>query len=251
MRTNLQELRSKDESRKDGMGGVDVIASKITSEIDSILVASTSGLLVQTKRKVNACSVMEMWFFPKTQNLAGGQTFTINFYKYLDGVPVIGESITVTTPAVTAAECGKVDVETVDAEIESYDSYDVTGTVTVVDGGTVEVQMAKKTKGGSGEVNIEGVTLVDGNLPVLEGAYEISSVPAAAAVTAASSAVTLTKAEILNDGVHTIFYRDNGGAADVDDTPLYPGERIGPLTGTIRVICAAAETSTLRITEFV
>ena len=84
-----------------------------------------------------------------------------------------------------------------------------------------------------------------------EGALEISSIPAAAAVTAASSAVTLTKAEILNDGVHTIFYRDNGGAADVDDTPLYPGERIGLLTGTIRVICAAAETSTLRITEFV
>ena len=117
--------------------------------------------------------------------------------------------------------------------------------------GGLEVVQATAADLNMTEVNSGDIKTAVEAIAADANAYEISSVPAAAAVTAASSAVTLTKAEILNDGVHTIFYRDNGGAADVNDTPLYPGERIGPLTGTIRVICAAAETSTLRITEFV
>jgi len=227
------------------------VANKVVMEKDIITVTAVTGVIVEKMERVQACSIFELWLSAAVQNIAGGDTLTIKFYKLFGTSRVLAETVTADTPAVTAGETRKVDVDTTDADINSYDFYSVTGTVTLVATGTCELVMGKKTQAGSGEVALEGITPVDGNVPVLEGALEISSVPAAAAVTAASSAVTLTKAEILNDGVYTIFYRDNGGAADVDDTPLYPGERIGLLTGTIRVICAAGETSTLRITEFV
>ena len=81
-------------------------------------------------------------------------------------------------------------------------------------------------------------------------ASEISSIPAPAAVTDSETNVTLVRAEILNDGVNTIFYKNVTGV-DTDDYPLYPGERMSPLKGTIYIICAAGLTSTLRIAEFV
>jgi len=225
--------------------------TKRVAENDAVMSESLTGVIVETLRDVSFCSDFEVWLSAAVQNIAGGDTLTIKFYKKFGNDKILAETVTVETPAVTALESQKVDVVTTDAEIDSYDFYTISGTVTLVATGTCNLNVSKRSQGGGSDVNIDGITPVDGNLPVLEGAYEISSVPAAAAVTAASSAVTLTKAEILNDGVHTIFYRDNGGDADVDDTPLYPGERIGPLTGIIRVICAAAETSTLRITEFV
>jgi len=230
--------------------------------IDVVSKASPTESLATThatRYPLNGLNKLNLYVACTGANIVATDTLTFKFYirQVINDVDTHLEidqiaNYEVTTTGVTAGDIERYEVDDTDDIIKNATHYSVVTAAGIAMPATCYgVLIVGKYNNAGTDVNIEGITLVDGNLPVLEGAYEISSVPAAAAVTAASSAVTLTKAEILNDGVHTIFYRDNGGAADVNDTPLYPGERIGPLTGTIRVICAAAETSTLRITEFV
>ena len=123
------------------------VSSKKTSEMDEIVSKSTTGAITAEFKSVNACPYMEMWFTAYAENLAGGDTLSVKFYKVFGSDRVLGETVSVTVPAVTKNTAVKADVETVSASLESYDYYTVEGTITVVAGGSVTVLVGKKSQG--------------------------------------------------------------------------------------------------------
>ncbi len=142
---SISELRRTDKDSQQGWTENRNI--KKVSEMDEILATSSTGVIVETQRPILACSELELWFFAASQNIAGGDTITVKFYKRYNETPVLAETVTVDSPAVTAGQAQKVDVLTTDAEIESYDDYAVSGTTTLTGDGTVAILMGKKTQG--------------------------------------------------------------------------------------------------------
>lgn len=136
---------------KHGQQFTNNVNSKKVLEEDTVTVTAVTGVISATGNKfsVSRCSFMEMWFFATTsaKNLAGGDTLSVKFYKKYNDVAYLGETVSVTTPAVTALQAVKVDVEPVSADLESYDFYTVEGTVTIPSGGTAAVLVGKKTQG--------------------------------------------------------------------------------------------------------
>ena len=131
--------------KKYGQDFVRGVNNKITVE-DDHLEMSAAGVITEKKYPVRRCSAFEFWLGAKEENLAGGQTITFKFYRTLDGADYLGETITVTSPAVTANQAQKVDVEP-SAPIESYDKYAVSGTVTIASGGVATAVVGKKSQG--------------------------------------------------------------------------------------------------------
>lgn len=133
------------------MNYVDAVASKKVLEQDTITVTAVSGDISASANKfpVMRCSFMEMWFFATTaaKNLAGGDTLSVKFYKRLNGTDYLVETVSVTSPAVTALTAVMVEVEPVEAGLESYDFYTVEGTLTIPSGGTAGILVGKKTQG--------------------------------------------------------------------------------------------------------
>jgi len=127
---------------------VDGVASKKVMEND-VQEVSSAGVITLAKKDVSRCSTMEFWFYATTalKNLAGGDTLTVKFYKRADGVDYLAETLSVTTPAVTALTAVKVDVEPVNAPLESYEFYTVEGTIAVPSGGTAKLLVGKKSQG--------------------------------------------------------------------------------------------------------
>jgi len=127
------------------------VNSKKVVEEDVVTVTPVTGVMSASANKfpVSRCSFMEIWFFATTsaKNLAGGDTLSVKFYKRLNGVDYLGETVSVTSPAVTALASAKVDVVPASADLESYDFYTVEGTVTIPSGGTAAVIVGKKTQG--------------------------------------------------------------------------------------------------------
>lgn len=127
---------------------VDGVASKKVMEND-VQEVSSAGVITLAKKDVSRCSTMEFWFYATTalKNLAGGDTLTVKFYKRVDGLDYLAETLSVTTPAVTALTAVKVDVEPVNAPLESYEFYTVEGTIAVPSGGTAKLLVGKKSQG--------------------------------------------------------------------------------------------------------
>jgi len=127
---------------------VDGVASKKVMEND-VQEVSSAGVITLAKKDVSRCSTMEFWFYATTalKNLAGGDTLTVKFYKRADGVDYLAETLSVTTPSVTALTAVKVDVEPVNAPLESYEFYTVEGTIAVPSGGTAKLLVGKKSQG--------------------------------------------------------------------------------------------------------
>lgn len=127
------------------------VNSKKVVEEDVITVTPVTGVMSASANKfpVSRCSFMEMWFFATTsaKNLAGGDTLSVKFYKRSNNVDYLGETVSVTSPAVTALTTVMVEVEPVEAGLESYDFYTVEGTLTIPSGGTAEILVGKKTQG--------------------------------------------------------------------------------------------------------
>jgi len=127
---------------------VDGVASKKVMEND-VQEVSSAGVITLAKKDVSRCSTMEFWFYATTalKNLAGGDTLTVKFYKRADGVDYLAETLSVKTPAVTALTAVKVDVEPVNAPLESYEFYTVEGTIKLPSGGTAKLLVGKKSQG--------------------------------------------------------------------------------------------------------
>lgn len=127
---------------------IEGVASKKVTENDEQTVSS-AGVITLAKKDVSRCSFMEFWFIASTatKNLAGGDTLTVKFYKRADGLDYLAETLSVTTPAVTALTAVKVDVEPVNAPLESYEFYTVEGTITLPSGGTAKLLVGKKSQG--------------------------------------------------------------------------------------------------------
>lgn len=127
------------------------VNSKKVVEEDVITVTPVTGVMSASANKfpVSRCSFMEMWFFATTsaKNLAGGDTLSVKFYKRFNNVDYLGETVSVTSPAVTALTAVMVEVEPVEAGLESYDFYTVEGTLTIPSGGTAGILVGKKTQG--------------------------------------------------------------------------------------------------------
>ena len=144
-----QKLEVNLELAERGQGYSDLcVNSKKVTENDDQNVSSV-GVITAVKRPINRCSFMEFWFIASTtaKNLAGGDTLTVKFYKRADGLDYLAETLSVTTPAVTALTAVKVDVEPVNAPLESYEFYTVEGTITLPSGGTAKLLVGKKSQG--------------------------------------------------------------------------------------------------------
>lgn len=182
-------------------------------------------------------------------NIVATDTFTFKFY-IREAVNVknvdleIGE-ITVTTTGVTADQIEKFEVEDPDDFVKNATHYSVASDAGIAMSADCYGVLIVGKQFGSGS----SASTTNGALDVNEAPAVISSVPAPEAASDTSDSVALTKAFIKNTGANTIFIRDNGDAADTDDYPLYPGEEIGPLNGTIRFVCDTGLTSTLSILE--
>ena len=209
--------------------------TKKVTERDTILTASTTGVITALSRYVNANSEMELWFHAGTENLAGGDALTVKFYKRFGYNNRLVETVNLTSPDVTAGTAEKIDIKPVHADIESYDVYLLEGTVTVAAGGTLDLVMCKKTQGISGSGIVVSAPTIVGN--------------ATAAIDDGSSTVTLThKSEVRNIGLNTVYLAEgSGGAVAATDFPLYPDESITLKAGTFDAICGAGLTSTLAI----
>ena len=144
-----QKLEVNLELAERGQGYSDscVNSKKVTENDDQNV--SSAGVITAVKRPINRCSFMEFWFIASTatKNLAGGDTLTVKFYKRVDGLDYLAETLSVTTPAVTALTAVKVDVEPVNAPLESYEFYTVEGTIAVPSGGTAKLLVGKKSQG--------------------------------------------------------------------------------------------------------
>ena len=144
-----QKLEVNLELAERGQGYSDscVNSKKVTENDDQNV--SSAGVITAVKRPINRCSFMEFWFIASTatKNLAGGDTLTVKFYKRADGLDYLAETLSVTTPAVTALTAVKVDVEPVNAPLESYEFYTVEGTIAVPSGGTAKLLVGKKSQG--------------------------------------------------------------------------------------------------------
>lgn len=138
-----------DLSKGFGVNHVSGVVSKKALEQDTVIAVAGVISAASNKFSISRCSFMEMWFFATTsaKNLAGGDTLSVKFYKRLNGVDYLGETVSVTSPAVTALQAVKVDVDPASADLESYDFYTVEGTVTIPSGGTAAVLVGKKTQG--------------------------------------------------------------------------------------------------------
>ena len=138
-----------DLSKGFGVNHVSGVVSKKALEQDTVIAVAGVISAASNKFSISRCSFMEMWFFATTsaKNLAGGDTLSVKFYKRLNGVDYLGETVSVTSPAVTALASAKVDVVPASADLESYDFYTVEGTVTIPSGGTAAVIVGKKTQG--------------------------------------------------------------------------------------------------------
>ena len=144
-----QKLEVNLELAERGQGYSDscVNSKKVTENDDQNV--SSAGVITAVKRPINRCSFMEFWFIATTalKNLAGGDTLTVKLYKRVDGVDYLAETLSVTTPAVTALTAVKVDVEPVNAPLESYEFYTVEGTIKLPSGGTAKLLVGKKSQG--------------------------------------------------------------------------------------------------------
>lgn len=224
---------------------VDGVASKKVTENDEQEVSS-AGVITLAKKDVSRCSAMEFWFYATTaaKNLAGGDSLTVKLYKRVGGVDFLVETLTVTTPAVTALTGAKVDLVSANP-IESYEIYTVEGTITLPSGGTAKLVVGKKSQGTSGN---SVTATISGTVTTAESAPTIAG-NASAAITEASSTVTLTqKSEVRNTGTNTVYLAEGGGTAvAATDFPLYPDETITLKAGTFDAVCGAGLTSTLSI----
>lgn len=127
---------------------VKAVNLKKVSEIDAILTDSATGVIAPVERSVEACAYMELWFHPKEEDLsAGSSNITVKFYKKFGDESVLAETVTVSNPALTKATAGKIDIETVDADMDSYDTYKIEGTISLASGGTISLRVGKKTQG--------------------------------------------------------------------------------------------------------
>lgn len=224
---------------------VDGVASKKVTENDEQTV-SAAGVITVAKKDINRCSTLEFWFYATTtaKNLAGGDSLTVKLYKRVDGTDFLIETLTVITPPVLALTGAKVNLVSVNP-IESYEFYTVEGTITLPSGGTAKLVVGKKSQGTSGDsvtATISGTVTTSESAPTIIG-------NATAAITAASSTVTLThKSEVRNIGLYTVYLAEgSGGAVAATDFPLYPDETITLKAGTFDAVCGAGLTSTLKI----
>ncbi|HQN73101.1 MAG TPA: hypothetical protein PLB16_06780, partial [bacterium] len=146
---------------------IDGFASKKVTENDEQTV-SAAGVITVAKKDINRCSALEFWFYATTaaKNLAGGDALTVKLYKRVDGTDYLVETLTVTSPAVTALTGAKVDLVSVNP-VESYEFYTVEGTITIPSGGSAKLVVGKKSNGISNDK-----------------AQQVSSVPAPVSVTA-------------------------------------------------------------------
>lgn len=120
---------------------------KKVTESDLILQASETGFITELQRDLNFTSEMEIWLSAIDENIAGGDTLTVKFYKFLNDEYYLAETTTASSPAVTAGQAQRVEVLTTDAEIDSYDAYAISGTVTLVAGGSCDLLVGKKSQG--------------------------------------------------------------------------------------------------------
>lgn len=241
-----QKLEVNLELAERGQGYSDsCVNSKKITENDEQTV-SAAGVITVVKKPINRCSTMEFWFYATTtaKNLAGGDSLTVKLYKRVDGLDYLIETLTVTSPAVTAKTGAKVNLVSVNP-IESYEFYTVEGTITIPSGGSAKLIVGKKSQGTSGDsvtATISGTVTTAESAPTIVG-------NATAAITEASSTVTLThKSEVRNTGLNTVYLAEgSGGAVAATDFPLYPDETITLKAGTFDAVCGAGLTSTLSI----
>lgn len=122
------------------------VHSKIVMEEDTLTIA-TDGTYAVHKGRVERCSAMEIWFGATGANYAGGDTVVVNFYKQINDVPFLAESVNVTTPAVTVGNSAKASVA-VTGDLESYETYDIeAGSITIETTEVVTAVLGKKSQG--------------------------------------------------------------------------------------------------------
>jgi len=240
---------------------VDCIGRQAGGAAGANLTLDLSQLNTDKIYSLNGADRLVVFVSAIAENLADTGVLTFTFWRK---DPVSGNmqeiyqaaKYTATTVAVNAGYTKAVAVTDTDGILTQATNYSVSldAGIAVVANGTAFIEIGKFSGAGDSDFIITDesgnvVSITNGALDVLESANVISSVPAPEDATAASDSVALTKAYIKNTGANTIFIRDNGDPADTDDYPLYPGEEIGPLNGTIRFVCGAGLTSTLSILE--
>jgi hypothetical protein len=257
--------RSNDALRKANDGIRDFIA-QVGQEVVDILATADPSESMSTahtdKYPLNGLNKLSVYLGCNGADIVDTDTLTFKFYireavNDVDSFLEINQTAnyTVTTTGVTAGEIKRFEIEDTDDIIKNATHYSVASTGTIdTPANCYAVLFVGKYYNVGSDVNIEGVSTTDGNLNVLEGANEISSVPAPIDVTETAQNITLVKAEIKNTGSNIIYIRDSATVptpADNQDYPIYPGETMGLLTGVYSIVCGAGLTSTLNIIELV
>lgn len=252
--------RSHDALRFENEAVRDIVTSVGQEVIDIISQKKPTETISSTHDKkyaLNGNTQLAVYLACTGANIAATDTLTFKFYvrQQINGIDKFLEiaqtsNYTVTTAGVTADKVSKIDLDDADDIIKNATHYSVATSAGIAMPanchGVLFIGKHFASGGGSGSGSGSGGS--GGTVDM--GAYEIDSVPAPVSVSDSEESISLTKAEILNSGSKTIYICEDGNTPDTDSYPLYPGERMGLLTGDYKAVCDTGETSTLRIVEF-